>query len=460
MLPRVSDTSHAEARSRRLAVGAFWVGLYLIVALAPLALVFIGPTPPGRDFWRELSVALGFVGLSTMGLQFAVTARCRRLANPYGIDVVIRFHRQIALAGGAMVVAHPVIIFVDQPALLRLLDFTSAPWRARFGLASVVLLALLTVMAVWRKRLGVRYEPWRVTHGLFAVLAVAFALAHVELVGYYVSLPWKRGLWVAMSAAMVALLVYTRLVKPLLLRRRPWRVAEVRAERGASTTLVFEPEGHDGMEFAPGQFAWLTLADSPFAVEEHPFSFSSSASRPERPEMTIKELGDFTSRVRETAVGRRAFLEGPHGAFTIDRYDGPGYVFIAGGVGITPIMSMLRTLADRGDTRHHELVYQARTEDDLTFREEIDALAAPGAEGEAPPLDLEVVYVLSRPSEGWTGETGRVTTELLRRHVVDDWPSHKYFVCGPQAMMDAVEGELLAGGVPLHHIYTEEFALG
>jgi predicted ferric reductase len=315
----------------------------------------------------------------------------------------------------------------------------------------------------------VRYEPWRLTHGIFAVLAVAFALAHVELVGYYVSQPWKRGLWVAMSAAMVGLLAYTRVVKPLLMRRRPYRVAEVRSERGASTTLVLEPVGHDGMRFAPGQFAWLTIADSPFAVEEHPFSFSSSASRPGRPEMTIKDLGDFTSRVPATEVGRRAYLEGPHGAFTIDRYDGPGYVFIGGGVGITPIMSMLRTLADRGDTRHHELVYQARTEDDLTFREEIDALAAgetgsgaasPAAATAPGHLDLEVVYVLTRPPEGWTGERGRVTTELLRRHVVDDWPAHTYFVCGPQAMMDAVERELLAGGVPLHRIYTEEFALG
>jgi predicted ferric reductase len=453
MVPRVSDTSHAEARSRRLAVGAFWVGLYLIVALAPLALIFVGPTPPGRGFWRELSVALGFVGLSTMGLQFAVTARFRHLALPYGIDVVIRFHRQIALVAGALVVAHPIIIFVDRPELLRLLDVTSAPWRARFGVASVVLLAVLTVMAVWRARLRVRYEPWRVTHGVLGVLAVAFALVHVELVGYYVSLPWQRGLWIVMSAVMVALLVYTRIVKPLRLRARPWRVAEVRPERGASTTLVLEPVGHEGIDFAPGQFAWLTLADTPFAIEEHPFSFSSSAGRPERPEMTIKDLGDFTSRVRETEVGRRAYLEGPHGAFTIDRYDGPGYVFIAGGVGITPIMSMVRTLADRGDTRHHELIYQARTEDDLTFREDIDALAG-------SRLDLEAVYVLSRPPEGWSGERGRITTELLRRHVVDDWPSHRYFVCGPQAMMDSVERELLAGGVPLHNIYTEEFALG
>ena len=460
MAPRVSDTSHAEARSRRLAVGALWVGLFLAVALAPLGFVFVGPTPAGRDFWTELSVALGFVGLSTMGLQFAVTARFRRLANPYGIDVVIRFHRQIALFAGALVLAHPAILFAADPGRLALLDFTSAPWRARFGLTSVLALAALTVLAVWRQRLGVRYESWRVTHGILAVLAVAFALAHIELVGYYVSQPWKRGLWVAMSAAMVALLAYTRVVKPLRQRRRPYRVAEVRPERGASTTLVLEPVGHDGMRFSPGQFAWLTLADSPFALEEHPFSFSSSAGHPERLEMTIKDLGDFTSRVRQLPIGRRAYLEGPHGAFTIDRYDGPGYVFIGGGVGITPLMSMLRTLADRRDTRHHELIYQARTADDLTFREEIDALAASGQEGEAPALDLEVVYVLTRPPTGWTGESGRITTELLRRHVVDDWPAHKYFVCGPQAMMDSVERELLAGGVPLHHVYTEEFALG
>jgi predicted ferric reductase len=446
----VSTTSHAESPSRRILVGAAWLGLYLVVALAPLAIVFVGPRPEGRGFWIETSVALGFIGLSTLGLQFAVTGRFRHVAAPYGIDVLIQFHRQIAQAAGLLILAHPVILFVEDPGRLRLLNLVTAPWPARFGVPSLALLGVIIALAVWRRRLKLSYETWRITHGILAVLIVAFALVHVELIGHYISHPWQRGLWAAMSLGMIALLAYVRVLRPLLMLRRPYRVAEVRPEGGDSTTLVFEPEGHDGMEFSPGQFAWLTLGSSPFALEDHPFSFSSSAMRPHKPALTIKELGDFTSTVvPATRVGERAWLEGPHGAFTIDRYTGPGYVLIAGGVGITPLMSMLHTLADRRDERHHELIYAAKKEDDLMFRERIEVLTE--------RLDLEVVFVLSDPSDEWEGERGRIDAELLRRHVVDDWPGHLYFVCGPAPMMDAVERALVEGAVPLHRIYTERF---
>ncbi len=441
-----------HGRSRRLLVGSAYIGLYLGLAVAPLIVLGLDELPPRRDFWTELSVALGFLGLATMALQFAVTARLRHVAAPYGIDVVVQFHRQIAVVATLMVVAHPVILFVRDPELLALLNVLEAPWRARFGVTGLVALLALVVSSVWRGGLHLPYEPWRIAHGVLAVVAVAFSLTHIELVGHYVDEPWKRGFWAVLTAALVALLAYVRIVKPLRLRRRPWRVAAVRRETGDTTTLALEPEGHGGLRFLPGQFAWLILGDSPFTVEQHPFSISSSAMKPERPELTIKALGDWTGRVPETPVGRRAYLEGPYGAFSFDRYPAPGYVFVAGGVGITPFVGMLRTLEDRGDTRPHRVVYATRRADDLILRAELDRLAA-------GPLDLRVTYVLSRPPERWTGETGRIDAERLRRAAVDELPDHVYFVCGPDPMMDTVERALLELGVPLDRVHSERFAL-
>ncbi len=449
MTTSVSSTSHAESRSKRVMVGVAWLGLYVAFVLAPLVVAFIGPTPAGRGFWIEFSVALGFVGLSTLGLQFAITGRFRAVAAPYGIDVLLQFHRQIALAAGLLVLAHPVILFIEDPRRLALLNIFSAPWPARFGVPALALMAASIALAVWRRRIGLSYEAWRILHGLLAVLMVVFALVHVELIGHYVSLPWKRAVWAIMSAGMIGLLVHVRLVRPLLMLRRPYRVTEVRDEGGRAATLVFEPEGHEGMRFSPGQFAWLTLGPTPFSLDDHPFSFSSSATRWQEPAMTIKKLGDFTAEAVQTPVGQRAWLEGPHGAFTIDRYSGPGYVFVGGGVGITPLMSMLETLADRGDDRHHVLLYAANGERDLMFRERIAGLRE--------QLDLDVVFVLSDAPQEWPGERGRIDAGLLGRHVVGAWPRHLYFVCGPAPMMDAVEAALLHHGVPLHHIYTERF---
>lgn len=123
--------------------------------------------------------------------------------------------------------------------------------------------------------------------------------------------------------------------------------------RGDAWTLALEPDGWPGLkDFSPGQFAWLNLESSPFALSDHPFSISSAPTALPRIELTIKALGDFTSQIGNTPVGLRAWVDGPYGVFTPDRYpDASGLVFVAGGIGITPVMSMLRALADQQDRR-------------------------------------------------------------------------------------------------------------
>lgn len=438
-----------DTRLRRVLGGAFWLSLYVILSLTPLAVAFAYRDHPPRDFWTEFSVALGFVALAMIGLQFAVTARFRHIAAPYGIDIVLRFHRQISLLALALAVAHPVILFVSRPDTLRLLNVLEAPWRARFAAAATVALLVLVAVSLWRGHLHLSYGRWRTAHGLLAIGALTFALAHIELVGWYVDLPWKRALWAAMVVAVIGLLVHVRIVVPLRQLHRAWVVERVVPERGHATTVVLRPLGHQGLRFLPGQFAWLTLGRTPFAVEDHPFSFSSSAEDTAGVAMTIKEAGDFTRSVKHVEPGTPAYLDGPHGAFTIDRYPAPGCVFVAGGVGITPVISMLRTLADRGDRRPQLLVYGARSWDEITFREELEQLQA--------RLRLRVVHVLSQAPPDWQGERGRVTVELLERHLPEDRTSFLYFVCGPPPMMDAVEHALRRAGVPWPNIYTERF---
>nr|WP_052424381.1 hypothetical protein [Nonomuraea candida] len=230
--------------------------------------------------------------------------------------------------------------------------------------------------SVCRRRFRLRYEAWQVLHVSLSVASVLLALAHIELVGYYVDAPWKRVLWAVMTAGFVSLIVWVRLVRPLRRLRRPWEVEKVTAERGATTTITLRPVGHEGFRFEPGQFGWITVGRSPFAVTQHPFSFSSSAEADGAVQMSIKALGDFTTGVAELRPGTRAYLDGPHGVFTPDRNEGPGFALIAGGVGIGPMMSMLRTFADRHDQRPCLLFYASRTLEDTTFLEEIQRLRA------------------------------------------------------------------------------------
>jgi predicted ferric reductase len=432
--------------------GAVWIGMYLLLALAPLGIALAGRPPGERPFLVDFSVALGFVGLAVMGMQFALVARFRTVAAPFGQDALVLFHRQIGFVSLAMILAHPILLFVSNTDYLDLLRVWEAPWRARFAVAATVLLLVLIGLSVWRKQLRLSYEWWQLTHGVLAVAVVALAVAHVWLVGYYVDGPVKRGLWVVYSGLLVGLLGWVRVVRPALRLRTPWEVVRVDPEPGRSNTLVLRPVGHPGFSFQPGQFAWLVVGGSPFRLTQHPFSFSSPADVPEGGEIafTIKARGDFTNQISSLAPGTRVYVDGPHGVFSSDREQGAGYVLLAGGVGITPVYSMVATLTARGDVRPVWLFYANRGWDDVTFRDELADLAARHP-------NLLVVHVLEEPPEGWAGESGRISAEILERHLPADRRWLQCFVCGPGPMMDAMEDLLPRVGIAPEHIHTERF---
>ena len=439
-------------RVKRYLQGAFWIILYLILTLAPLFLLLISPVPPGRGFWREFSVGLGFAGLAMLCLQFAITSRYKRMKAPYGSDIVYYFHRQISLVAFALVLAHPIILFIRDTSTISLLNLINAPWRARAGVIGAICLLLVIVTSLWRQKLKIHYDEWRIGHGILATLAVALSMGHIIGVGNYVNVLWKRELWIGYGIFWVGLLAYTRIIKPWSELRRPYLVEEVSPERGNAWSLTIRPDGHRGISFQPGQFAWISIWNSPFADREHPFSFSSSAEKPEHLSFGIKELGDFTSKIGELQPGERVYLDGPHGAFSIERHtDAPGYAFIAGGIGISPIMSMLRTLADRKDPRPLVLIYGYKTWEEGAFRETLDRLAE--------QLNLKVVHVIEKPPPDWDGEQGFVTAELLERHLPKERDGWEYYICGPLPMMDAVERALGNLGVPMGKYHSERFNL-
>jgi predicted ferric reductase len=210
------------------------------------------------------------------------------------------------------------------------------------------------------------------------------------------------------------------------------------------------PDGHPGFRFRPGQFAWLTVWGNPFKITAHPFSLSSSAAAADgHVEISIRNLGDFTRQIPRVPVGQRVYLDGPYGAFTIGQ-PADMHVLIAGGVGITPMMSIIRTLADVGDKRAVVLLYGSKDWDSITFREELEKLKA--------RLDLTVVHVLAEPPAGWTGERGFMTAEVLMRHLPKPYADHEYFICGPAVMMDAIERGLGELGVPMSKYHSERYS--
>jgi predicted ferric reductase len=429
---------------------ALAVMAYIVLALLPLVLAAMwAPTP--RGFWIEFGVGLGFVGLAMLGLQFALTARYQRFAAYFGQDTMLQFHRQAALVAFVVILAHAMVLLIAHPPFVAFLDPRTNMPRALALWGVTVLLAAIIATTLWRQQMRIPYDWWRLGHGIMAVFIVVIGLVHVLRVNHYIAAPWKQAIWAGMTGAALLLLLQMRVLKPLRMLRQPYRVISVDAEPGRCWTLTLEAVGHRGMQFTPGQFAWLTLGVSPFSMEQHPFSFGSSALESGRVQFTIKELGDFTAGLGKVEPGTGAFLEGPYGAFTLDD-DAKGAVFIVGGIGITPIMSILRTLRDRDDRRPLLLVYANVTEDRIVFREELDGLSQ--------ALDLAIVHVLEHPRDAWHGggrEHGRITPAMLDRWLPAPDDARQYLVCGPEPMMDMAERYLLDRGVSLLNIRSERF---
>lgn len=202
-----------------------------------------------------------------------MTARFRRASAPFGIDIIYLFHRYLAVMAFALIILHFLIIRIYNFDALGVINPLHAPWYMTAGRISLLLFALLIITSLWRKKLRIHYDEWRLLHIALAVTAFLLALAHIEGVGYYIEAPAKRWLWSGYTLFWIGLLVYLRLIKPWYMSGKLYRVSEVRQEHGNSWTLALAPDDHPGLPFKPGQFAWLTLGDSPWHIKRAPVFF-------------------------------------------------------------------------------------------------------------------------------------------------------------------------------------------
>jgi 3-phenylpropionate/trans-cinnamate dioxygenase ferredoxin reductase subunit len=133
--------------------------------------------------------------MALMGLQFIPTARLPFLANVFPLDTLYTFHHQTSVVGFLLAMAHPIILFINNPYTLQLLDIFNAPLRARAAVFATVAVILLILTSVWRKALEIKYESWRAIHDLLAGLIAVMALYHMFNVNYHMSNPLQRGFW-------------------------------------------------------------------------------------------------------------------------------------------------------------------------------------------------------------------------------------------------------------------------
>lgn len=427
---------------------------YLALALAPLALSASQGLPP-RALLDELATGAGLVALAILLVEFVLSGRFRVIMRPFGMDITMRFHQLLARTALALVLIHPILYTTWQ----RPDALPNDPTRQSFvalelhglldGIYAFLLLGALIAMAILRSDLGYRYEIWRAMHGLGAVLVAWFGIQHATDLGRYSQSETLVWFWWVLFALAVLSLLFVYLAKPVAKLRKPWRIKSLNRTADRTWHVTLQPDGHTGISYQAGQFAWINLGHTPFGLAENPFSIASAPAAGPDLSFLIKELGDSTSQLGKLHPGTRAYVDAPHGSLTIANRPEPGIALIAGGVGLAPMMGILRELAATNDPRPAALVYGNRHAGQIACRDELESYAAKGT---------EITHVLSEPGPDWTGETGLISADLIRR--LFDAPERRnwlFVLCGPPPMLDSVEDALLAIGVESHQILSERF---
>lgn len=429
-----------------------WLVVTLPMIAAPVFIIFIPPRASGSGFWWDLAIALGFAGVAIFGMQFLLTARFKKVTAPFGIDIIYLFHRYLAILGLILIAAHYLIFRIQYPASLGQILPVDAPRYLTAGRVSFLLFATIILTSLLRKKLSLEYDRWRMLHSVLAISAIFLAVIHILGIGNHSTQVWKTGFWYAYLAVLAGLILYIRAYKPWHLFSKPYQISDVRSDNNRVTTITVQAPVKGGFDFLPGQFAWLSISASPFLLKEHPFSIASPPATNGKMQFTIKAFGDFTEHIKNIQVGSTVYIDGPYGAFSIDRFpQASSLVFIAGGIGIAPIMSMLRAMAIRNDKRSCILIYANQEKEDILFFDELEQLQS--------IIDLKVHHVLCYPPEAWAGESGLIDQAMLSRLLFTQASQAEYFICGPRAMAQSAQLSLHLLGAPLKKIHYELFDL-
>lgn len=417
---------------------------YGVLITLPSSLFFLFSGDGGTDgnVLARYGDLLLLVTFPMLALQPVLSARLGMLDRSFGLDTVYLFHKLMGMTAGTLLLVAAVFRTVSSPLA------SSWPDPAAASLLSAVVLT-----AFLYRQLRMSYEAWRRLHNVLVLLTLAAVFVLALLAVPAAGKTLMRIMLTFYFGAGSAAYLHHRVIGPLKRRRLLYRVDCVERETHNVWNLTLSaPEGAARFDFLPGQFQFLTFDQG--AGEEHPFTISSSPTLPGVHTATIKESGDFTRGIGKVREGDLLAVQAPFGRFSYVLHpDEKELVFIAGGIGITPFMSMLRHMRDQAADQDVLLLYASMTEKDIVFKNELQELAA----GAAPRL--RVTHVLARPGAGWTGKSGRIDGSLIEQMVTGDLRAKAFYLCGPPPMMHALITTLIEKGVPSHRVRSERFAL-
>lgn len=393
-------------------------------------------------FFSKITALLGTVG---MCWTFILSTRLYFLEAMFsGLDKVYHTHRLLGILSFSLICFHPLF------QIFRFIPFWVKGFNPlvlyKFGSVELGILAFLLFVTLISITLWIRipYHIWKQSHEFF-IFVLLIAFFHTIWIDKQVNDSLLLSIWLYgfMFLAFISY-IYIRFLYWYIGPKLAGKIVDI--EKRGKILNIYLSLSDKRMQYNPAQFIYISFDNPKLGKEPHPFSISSSPDQ-EALRISIKKLGDFTSKVDELQIGDKALIWGPYGWFS-EKFlyeTKKDVVMIAGGIGVSPFLSMLQFEADHPCERNIYIFYCIKNPSRAYFHQEIESLT------ERRP---SIIYI------PWYSDTqGLLNIEKLQEKIVDGLKNKLYFLCGPLSMMELFIRELNQTGVKNKSILFEDFNL-
>ena len=404
----------------------------------------------GFAFWSMVGRLSGLIGIVWYAANFLLATRLKWLEGLFGglNRVYIAHHVLGGLALIALII-HPLALAMRyvpdemrRAAEFLLPQFSgNIDWAINYGFVAFFGLVFLLILTFFIK---LRYQLWLFTHK-FLGLAFLFGGLHAmniqsdttrdNFLRYYILV------WIAVG---IASFIYRTLLPRIFVRRYSYSVEGVTSP--ADNVFEIQMSARNKlMNYKPGQFIFVKFDQKGFSKEWHPFSISSAPAGGTLT-ITAKALGDYTSTLGSLQPGTPAQVEGAFGRFTNTLYKQPKQLWIAGGIGVTPFLSMAKSIVKKDTDKEITMFYVVNTESELIDYKGLSQLSS------FPERNFRLLPYISDQQEGYISAE-HIISQVGSLNATD------IFICGPPGMMNSLKKQFTAAGVPKRSIHTEEFSI-
>jgi len=426
------------------------IGLWVVIFLALIPVLIWALIEPLSFRFSNASLILtsigqisGLVGMALFALVLILNTRTKFLDNLfYGVNNAYVWHHNLGAIAFSLLLLHPAALVIKFALLSIQIAFNmliTSNFAILTGEIALLLMIFLLILTFFIK---LKYQVWKFSHK-FLSLSFIFASLHMLFISsdvsnsvilrYYMVILTFAGLWAVL---------YRTVFPFIFVKKYKYIIEQVNQVTDSLVEITLSPESNK-MDYKPGQFLFVKFNDDAIGKDTHPFSMSSSPSESNL-RIAVKNLGDFTARLKILTKGTKAIIEGAYGRFSYLNYPvGKKQIWIAGGIGITPFLSMARNL-QKDSPYAIDLYYCVKEKGELAFWNELKYISDNAKNFKILPF--------------CSNESGFISADFIKK-TSGDLENSEIFICGPQIMMQALRNQFVNLGAKKYNIHVEEFKM-